>query len=285
VGVYAGLGTWLDAFDYAPAYNDPGTSPAVAPSEVGAMAAAGVSTLYLQASRLDDVSTDLLVDRRLLAEILLRAHGHGMRVVAWYLPRLGDVGADLARLMAIADFRVLGHRFDGVALDIEDTKTVPDPAARSLALVDLSTRLRSATDSSSALGAIVLPPVLTELVNPRSWPDFPWASLAPLFDVWLPMSYWTFRKPESGYRDGYAYTAESVQRLRSNLGEPEALVHPIGGIADIAEPAEVDGFVRSLTDTGSIGGSLYDWATSGASSRQQLTTAFATGPGAALPRP
>jgi hypothetical protein len=282
--VYAGLGAWVDAYDFSPAYIGADRVATVQPRDVDAMAAAGVTTLYLQASRLDDISTGLLVDPPLLAEFLLRAHGHGMRVVGWYLPRLADVDADLARLTAVARFRVLDHRFDGIAVDIEDTTTVPDLASRNLALVALSQRLRGVM-GSEAIGAIVLPPVLTEVVNPRYWPEFPWSAVAPLYDVWLPMSYWTFRKPESGYRDGYGYNVESIHRLRTDLGSPQALVHAIGGIADLVSPQELDAFLRSLADAGAIGGSLYDWATLASTGRAQLADGFAAGPGAGLPRP
>ncbi len=100
------------------------------------------------------------------------------------------------------------------------------------------------------------------------------AALGGLYDVWLPMSYWSFRSDASGYGDGYAYHEESVRRLRSNLGDPEALVHGIGGIGgvdgiddppDPEEPlatlAEIERFAVALADTGSIGGSIYDWNT------------------------
>jgi hypothetical protein len=73
------------------------------------------------------------------------------------------------------------------------------------------------------------------------------------------MAYWTGRQPESGYRDGYTYTADSVLRLRRNLGRPDAAVHPIGGAANQIPPADVDRFVAAVRDTGSIGGSLYAW--------------------------
>jgi hypothetical protein len=284
VAVYAGLGAWVDTYDYVPASGGTAKSPAVQPGDVDAMAAAGIRTIFIQASRPDATAASPLVDPSLLAEFVLRAHARGMRVVGWYLPELGDVDADLARLKAIANFRVLNHGLDGVALDIEDTTTVPDLDARNQALVDLSTRLRAALPGQ-AIGAVVLPPVLTEVVNPAYWPAFPWAAVSTLFDVWLPMSYWTYRKADSGYHDGYTYDAESIRRLRLDLGQPAAVVHAIGGLAAEASPAELDAFVRSLVDSGAIGGSVYDWASSPPAERAQLADAFAAGPGAGLARP
>jgi hypothetical protein len=171
-----------------------------------------------------------------------------------------DIDQDLAHLTAISDFEVLGHRFDGVAVDIEWTAGVPDHAQRSNLLVELSERLRDEV-GDDALGAIVLPPVQTEVVNPRKWPDFPWRELADLYDVWLPMGYWTERTPESGYHDGWRYTTENVERLRRNLDDPDAVVHPIGGIGDRVTPAHAQGFVDAVTAHESIGASIYDWAT------------------------
>ena len=75
------------------------------------------------------------------------------------------------------------------------------------------------------------------------------------------MGYWTNRSVGTAYRDAHRYTSENVARLRSNLGLPGAVVHPIGGIGDRTTPADVAGYLRAATDANSIGGSLYDWRT------------------------
>ena len=137
------------------------------------------------------------------------------------------------------------------------------------------------------LGAIVPPPVQTEVINTSFWPGFPWTEIAEVYDVWLPMSYWSFRSDDSGYGDGYAYHEESVRRLRDNVGDPDALVHGIGGIGgldgvddppDPPEPLatvdEIERFVTALTDTASIGGSIYDWNTLEPAVRVRLAELF-----------
>jgi hypothetical protein len=285
VDVYRGLGAWVDGFDYSPPYaanND----PPLIPKDVIAMAVAGVDTLYLQSGRLDDRSPGLLEDRWVLTEFLMRADNQDVDVVAWFLPKWGDDGADLAHLQAAADFDVLGYRFDGVAVDIEWNQDGLEVAERNRRFVELSQqfRLYAGTDP---VGAIVLPPVQTEVINPAFWPEFPWGEIAPLYDVWLPMSYWSFRTDP--YGNGYSYNQESTQRLRANLGDPDALVHAIGGIgAQIAAPpsgtepyiaqvSQLDGFVQSLIDTGAIGGSVYDWLTTDADGRIALRDEFTTG--------
>lgn len=283
--VYSGLGAWLDAFDFSPAYGAGGVA-AVAPTVVGEMAQLGVQTIYLQASRLDNRSPGTLEDRWVLAEYLMRARQEGIAVVGWYLPFWGDDGADFTRLAAISDFSFLGLRFAGVGVDIEWNQDGLEPEERSARLVGLSRQLRDHV-GSDPLGAIVLPPVLTEVINPAFWPAFPWEEIAPLYDAWLPMSYWSFRSEASGYGNGYTYNEESTRRLRNNLGDQSAIVHGIGGIGAVA-PTEVDSaseplastdqlapFVDSLVDTESVGGSLYDWLTQSDEARAQMQALFA----------
>jgi len=279
---YAGLGTWVDVFDYAPAYA--GEDPAIGPADLQAMAAGGVRTVYLQGARNDDRSPERIVDEELVARFLIEAHRLGLRVVGWYLPRLGDTEADLDHVQALADFDVAGHRFDGLALDIEDVETESDVAVRNSRLVELSAGAAELLDGG-ALGAIVLPPVLIETVNPAFWPRFPWAKLAPHYDVWLPMSYWTQRRSDSGFRNGFTYNFESTVLIRQRLGEPDAVVHGIGGIGDEVDPTSLEEFGRSLAETGSIGGSIYDWATLSGGNRAAQAEVFDQGSAAELPEP
>jgi hypothetical protein len=273
VSSYTGLGAWIDVFDYAPAYQDPGEFPSVSPEAVDQLVGYGVETLYFQAARLDPRSPEGIVDEALVGEFLARARGAGIRVVGWYLPKFADLEADVARVEMIRAFEHQGHRFDGVALDIEWRRDVPDHAERNARLVELSRRLRDRM-GDEALGAIVPPPVLLEVVNQDNWPDFPWPELAGLYDVWMPMSYWTLRTSSSGYRDGYTYTDENIRRMRANLGDPAAVVHPIGGIADEATAESYGGFLRAAGEAGSIGLSVYDFATTSSDGWDILTEAM-----------
>src|SRR5918994_436797 len=87
-----------------------------------------------------------------------------LRVVAWYLPRFVDVDVDFRRVRALLRFEAGSEEFDGFALDIEANRGVPDTQARNAALVDLSKRVRKLA-GDRPLGAIVLEPVLLEVVN------------------------------------------------------------------------------------------------------------------------
>ena len=265
IAVYRGLGTWVDAYDFSPQYQPNGAPPAVTPDSMADLAAAGVRTLYLQAAKDDIRSPGDLVNPEILGPMLNRAHALGIKVVAWYLPKFYDLDSDMRRFIAMRDFRFNGHGFDGIGNDIEWTRDVPNHAERSLRLIELSRRLRAAV-GSEALSAIPLPPVLIETINPRYWPNFPWRELAPIYDVWMPMAYWTFRTQSSGYRDAYRYTEENVRRVRNNLGLPGAPVHPVGGTDNKSNDNDYRGFVRACVDSGSIGGSIYDWRTTPAAS-------------------
>ena len=168
-----------------------------------------------------------------------------------------DAQRNYDRLLAAASLGV-----DGVAVDIE-VRDVGDVTLRNRRLISLSRGLRRALPGQR-LGAVVMPPVLLDVVNPGYWPGFPWRELAQSYDVWLPMSYSTERLRDSGWRDGYRYTVENVRRLREHLGRPRAPVHTISGLADRLTRADLEGTVRAVVETGAVGASLYDWRSTGA---------------------
>ena len=250
VEAYRGMGTWVDVYDWTHAYTR--GRPPVGPGDLDRMAGLGVRTLYIQASK-HDAPTDVL-EPELLTQWIDGARRRGIRVVAWYLPTLVDPARDLQRMVAIAGLPV-----DSVAVDIE-SKDVPNLAERNRRLVAYSARLRQALPGR-VIGGIVLPPVVLEAVNPHYWPAFPYRDLVSSYDVWLTMGYWTNRPTGTPYRDAHRYTKENVSRLRANLGRPDAVVHAIGGIGDRTTVADVVGYRLAVLETGSVGGSLYDWRT------------------------
>lgn len=269
-GAFRGLGTWVDVYDYAPAFQgSSGIPPAITLASIDDMARLGVKTLYLQAAQDDTRSDGFLADRELVGRMLRRAHRRGVQVVAWYLPHFADVDRDLRHIKALYQFRSAGQKFDGIALDIEWTSDVKDTEKRNQALLEVASRSRDLI-TSMPLGAIVLEPVLLEDVNTAYWPDFPWKKLAPDFDVWMPMSYWTNRTEASGWKDGFRYTSENIRRVRANLGDRNAPVHAIGGIADQANAGDEEGFVRAAKLRRAIGWSVYDYVTTSSAAWPRL---------------
>ncbi|MEO6469384.1 MAG: hypothetical protein ABIP21_09800 [Acidimicrobiia bacterium] len=270
VSAFAGLGTWVDVYDYGPKFqSSPTLAPALTVDAVDDMARLGVKTIYLQAAQDDTRSDGLLADRELVSALLRRAHRRNVKIVAWYLPHFADVNRDLGYVRALARYRSHGQRFDGIALDIEWTNDVPDPVARNRALIELAHRARGLV-TGVPLGAIVLEPVLIEDVNRNHWPNFPWRELRNDFDVWLPMSYWTNRSTVSGWKDGFRYSQENIKRVRANLHDPRADVHVVGGIADRAEPREYARFVAAAQQSRAVGWSIYDYVTTSSSAWPRL---------------
>lgn len=262
---FAGVGTWLSRYRFTREFG--GGAPPVSPADVDAMADAGVRTLYLQPAA-DDPAYPGLLSTDLLGEFLVRAHQRGVQVVAWYLPHFTDTDADLRRLQEIAGFRADGEAFDAIAVDIEFTEDAALPE-RNAALVDLSTRLRAAVPDV-VLGAVVLPPVVTDVINLQYWPDFPWAEIAASYDVWLPMAYWSDRE-DPVWSDAYRYVGENVRRLREHLGDPCAVVSVVGGY-DVAQTAEdYAGMARAAAEEGAIGVSIWDWPTTPAAAWPSVT--------------
>src|SRR3954453_5877268 len=267
---FRGLGTWVDGYDYGPEFQgNPGALPAITVASVDDMAKLGIKTLYLQAAQDDTRSDGFIADQRLVARMLRRARQKGMKVFAWYLPPFGAVGGDPRHVRALYEFRSGGQKFDGLALDIEWTSDVKDTGKRNDALLELSRRTRSLV-TSMPLGAIVLEPVLLEDVNQNYWPNFPWKKLADDFDVWMPMTYWTNRSSDSGWKDSFRYTNENIRRVRRNLDDLSAAVHPIGGIADQVTPGDLKGFTDAAKLRRSIGRSLYDYGTTSSSAWPRL---------------
>ena len=279
---YRGAGTWVDAYDFDPAYSS--GAPSVVHGDLASMAQTGLRTLFLQAARSDQRAVGLIADPWLLAGFLLAGDTADMSIVGWYLPKWTLDDDDLDRLLAIDRFSVLGRRFAGLAVDIEWNRDDLGAIERSDRLEELSDRLRR-TVGDDPLGAIVMPPVVTDEINPAFWPGFPWDELSWRYDVWLPMGYWSFRTAE--HADPAFYTSDNIRRVRANLGNETAVIHAIGGIGasdgtalvDPGEPlASVDDlqpFVDALVRERSIGGSIYDWASMGVDARVALGESMA----------
>ena len=122
-----------------------------------------------------------------------RAHRRGLEVVAWYLPGFRDAPTDLRRAIRSIRFRTgRGNRFDSFALDIESSE-VRRPGLRTTRLLRMSAVIRRTAGADYPLGAIVASPHRMVRTDPRFWPGFPWRRLAETYDVFLPMTYYTYR--------------------------------------------------------------------------------------------
>ena len=241
IGVYRGLGTWIDIYDSA--WRHPGGA-------VRAMAARGIRTLYLQTSNSDRGRR--FVYRDGVARFLDTAHRAGIRVVAWYLPGFAKPWLDMRRTLAAVSFRTpSGNAFDGYAADIESS-AVGHVAERTRRLLAYSARLRRAVGPDYPLGAIIPSPINLE-ARPSYWPSFPYRELAQTYDVIMPMTYFTYRV--RGRLGAKHYTARNIGIVRQRTGDRRVPIHVIGGIG--ATPAETHGFVTAIRERRPIGASYY----------------------------
>jgi hypothetical protein len=264
---FGGAGAWVDVWDYAPAYQDPGEAPVLGPADVAAMAASGTRTLYLQTAGVAR-TVGPTEDPGQLGRFLAAAHARGVRVVGWYAPSLTDPEEDLARLLAVAHFSAAGERFDGLAVAVEVNQGSPDGKSQLLAL---SRRLRAEVGPRFPLALIVPPAVVLE----EAGSPFPWRPLHRLYDAWIPRIAWAPGGADGA--DPATLTRSSVVQLRELVGDPGAAVHPLGGVGSAVTEAEARAFLGAAADTGAIGASVYDFRSTPAGTLSEIGTASAGG--------
>jgi len=248
LGAYRGLGTWVDIFD-GREHDDP-------EGAVADMAGRGVRTLYLETSNFSQKRS--IVYPAAVGRFVEAAHAEGMQVVAWYLPGFQNGRLDFQRSRDAIRFRSPGgERFDSFGLDIESSE-VENVRRRNARLLKLSRRLRDLVGPGYPLGAIIPSPRGMNL-KPDYWPGFPYEELAAIYDVLLPMGYYSYRtETEEDARD---YTRRNVTIIRKQTGMPRVPIHAIGGLAGDTSRAETRGFVHAVREHGLLGGSLYDFGT------------------------
>jgi hypothetical protein len=242
---YEGLGTWIDIYD-----TNVWERPVHA---VRSMAAHGVRTIYLQSSNYH--RNRPFVHAEGVEAIVDAAHRRGLEVVAWYLPGFRDPSLDLHRAVRTIRFETpSGNRFDSFALDIESSE-VRRPDLRTARLLRMSAAIRRAAGDEYPLGAIVTSPDRLVRTDPHFWPGFPWRRLAGTYDVFLPMTYYTYRV--EGPRAAAWYTAQNVQIIRRQTTGLNVPIHVVGGISFDATAPETQGFVQTVLEWDVIGASYY----------------------------
>lgn len=243
LAAYAGFGTWVDVPS-----EDAWRTPT---KTVNKMAKMGVQTLFLQTSNYRH--DEAIVFRRAAKEILTEAHDRGIRVVAWYLPKLSRPKQDFNRVKEAIDLQGSdGDRFDSFALDIEAT-VIENIKKRNKNTVRLARRIRAYVGDNYALGAIVPDPA-----HSTYWPDFPYKPLAEEFNVFLPMSYFTYRT--SGYENVRRYVNDNVRAIERRTGNEDVFIHVIGGLAGTVSLREIEGHLDACFAREVEGSSLYDFS-------------------------
>lgn len=253
---YRGLGTWVDLYDFeAPGMPSP-------PEIVAALHARGVKTIFLQTGRWN--LPEGLSKSGSLGSFLDESHRRGMKVVGWYLPGFANVQRDVDRSVDVWRFASpSGQQFDGFGVDIEDQREVGrNPAAFAVGVIDYSRRLREALPPGSVIAAIPVDAKNNER-SPGSWAGFPWPEIGQLYDVIMPMAYWTVTKRgdcRSIQYDAGAYLRDVIAKTGALMNATKSF-HPVGGIADCMTPEETAAFVNVGLEDKWIGLSVYDFLT------------------------
>lgn len=260
VAAYSGLGAWIDVHDERFFADPEGT--------VQSLAAHGVRTLYVETSNYDRPYD--IYQPEAQAKLIEAAHAVGMDVVAWYLPGFLDPGKDVNRSLAAIRFRTPGgQQFDGFGLDIESAEVKPVPKRVKIMLRE-SAKLRAAVGADYALGAIIPSPV-GMLSSTSYWGAFPYLDVAKDYDIFLPMTYSSYRA--KGEQQTHDYISQAIEIIRTETGDPEVPVHVIGGIANGMSARETRGFVHAARENGVMGASVYDFSTTGADAWPELVKA------------
>ncbi|MFL5796495.1 MAG: hypothetical protein ACJ77A_00995 [Actinomycetota bacterium] len=245
LGPYRGPGMWVDVYDKK-ALSDPARAAAT-------MAAHGIRTLYLQTGNWKRPFA--VVHPGPDAAPIEAAHARGLKVVTWYLPEFADVDTDLRRVMRSIQFETPnGQRADSFALDIEAPEV--EPTTRIQNLLSLSARIRARVGPGYALGAII-PSPRGMIRVPDYWPGFPYRQIPDLYDVILPMSYYTFHYDGAGA--AHRYIADNVRIIRQQTGRPDVPIHPIGGLTADTSQQEAQAVVHAARERGVTGVSLYEY--------------------------
>ena len=253
---YRGLGSWVDLYDPT-AWNDPAAA-------VQDMASHGVRTLFIETANYHNPSSSTLyrpaANPDALEEFIQACHARGMYVVAWYLPSFKNLEKDLRRSKAAIDLRTSdGQKFDSFALDIEDS-TVKPASTRSAQMKKLSQQIRAYVGATYPLGGII-PSPKGMTINSTYWPDFPYKTVADIYDVVVPMGYYTYHV--DGYAKVYNESLDNVRIVREQVGRSTVPIHLIAGLGNKSSSSESTAFVRATRETGILGAGMYDWSTTG----------------------
>jgi hypothetical protein len=196
-----GKGAWLMIFDGD--WSDPDADRAAA--LVDSAVQADLSHLYI---RIAD-SRHHFYGASALQDLLPIAHAHGLRIIGWIEPMLGDPASDTADALAAAQFEEQGQRLDGLALTIEGDSTSDPNVGQYLS------GIRGGIEGMTGLGQQYLL-IASTLPTPYDHPGYAYATMSRYCQVFAPMVYWraTGLPRYSGPDGTRAYVAAVFQQFR-----------------------------------------------------------------------
>jgi hypothetical protein len=215
------------------------------------MAAFKVDTLFIETSKYS-FSSDIVYEDA-VGKMLDTAHRRGIKVVAWYLAGFSDMATDFRRARAAIEYTSPGgEEFDAFALNIEEV-AIADHDVRNRRTLRLSRRIKRSVPDRYPIAAIVPDPV-----NQRYWPAFPYKRIGEIYDLVMPMTYWSYREVD-GAAAVRRFVSDNIRVLRRKARNKRLPVHVPGGLALRAFGNEVNAFARAVRKRNALGGGLYDF--------------------------
>lgn len=200
----------------------------------------GIKNLFIQTSR---STTEAIKYPEKLGPLIDACHKRGVRVIAWSFAELINPELDADKMVAAAEFTSpAGEHIDAIAPNMEKNLE-PGRIER------YSKRLRDRLGRSYPMLAVVYSPLnRCAEVQRISWP-----LLAQYYDVIAPMIYWNSKYQKI---EPYAYTVETIQKIRLLSGKSDVEIHAIGdGMG--TDAASITKFLQACKAAEATGVSLY----------------------------
>ena len=142
-------------------------------------------------------------------------------------PGFKDPARDYRRSMAAIDYRTpAGQAFDSFTLDIE-ASIVKDVDACAAAACGRSPGASAPPSGRRTRWARASRRRPAWSCTPSYWPGFPYKALADIYDVFVPMGYYTYHG--DGYANAYRDTRDNIRIIREQTGRPGVPIHVIAG--------------------------------------------------------
>ncbi len=195
-----GKGTWVNVWNY----------PTKVDEFMTRLRRYDIDTIYLQVNR---SNTPVFRNAGQIDEILRKAHQNNIKVIGWSYCYLNNISGDVDRFVKPALYQTSdGHKFDGMAADIEEN-------IRESAVERYTQAVKDKLPSDYPLLAIVF--------SPRIRPNYPWKYIGANWDVLMPMTYWHGMKNKHQPGVVENFVTDTVENIRKYTGRDDVSIHLI----------------------------------------------------------
>ncbi len=195
-----GKGTWVNVWNY----------PVKVDEFMARLRRFDIDTIYLQVNR---SNTAIFMHPDKIDELLRKAHQNDIKVIGWSYCYLNNISGDVDRYVKPALYQTSdGHKFDGMAADIEENISMHAVERYTQAVKE-----RIPHDY----------PLLAIVFAPRIKPNYPWQYIGANWDVLMPMTYWHGMKNKHQPGVVENFVTETVENIRKFTGREDVSIHLI----------------------------------------------------------